>query len=135
VIAREDGDLWEEWLQTCRVELNAMTTPEFIEWLDAKMAEHRDHKLIPPSKVLRAELDEKLERKVRAILTERILRETGFEAQVGNAIDAIERPNDIDLAKGIGDLFAQSPQCEWRDHIETVVDHLTIMLDDDGEAA
>ena len=31
---------WEEWLQTHRVELNAMTTPQFIEWLDGKMAEH-----------------------------------------------------------------------------------------------
>ena len=32
---------WEEWLQTHRVELNAMTTPQFIEWLDAKMAAHK----------------------------------------------------------------------------------------------
>ena len=30
---------WEEWLQTHRVELNAMTTPQFIEWLDGKMAD------------------------------------------------------------------------------------------------
>ena len=35
------GISWEEWLQTHRIELNAMTTPEFIAWLDAKMAEHR----------------------------------------------------------------------------------------------
>ena len=28
--------------QTHRVELNAMTTPEFIEWLDGKIAEHGD---------------------------------------------------------------------------------------------
>jgi hypothetical protein len=31
---REQGDNWEDWLQTHRVELNAMTTPQFIEWLD-----------------------------------------------------------------------------------------------------
>jgi hypothetical protein len=36
---------WREWLQTHRVELNAMTTPQFIAWLDGKMAEH--DKLIP----------------------------------------------------------------------------------------
>ena len=29
----DDRD-WEEWLQTNRVELNAMTTPQFIAWLD-----------------------------------------------------------------------------------------------------
>ena len=38
--ARSRRQYWEEWLQTHRVELNAMTTPQFIEWLDGKMAEH-----------------------------------------------------------------------------------------------
>ena len=38
----------DEWLQTHRVELNAMTTPQFIAWLDRKMAEHGDGKLVPP---------------------------------------------------------------------------------------
>ena len=41
VLEREDAlptADWEEWLQTHRVELNAMTTPQFIEWLDGKMA-------------------------------------------------------------------------------------------------
>jgi hypothetical protein len=47
---RDDRD-WEEWLQSHRVELNAMTTPEFIEWLDRKLAGH-DGKLIPPDDVL-----------------------------------------------------------------------------------
>ena len=60
VLEREDGDDWEEWLQTHRVELNAMTTPEFIEWLDDKMAEH-DGKLIPPADVLEKELAELIE--------------------------------------------------------------------------
>jgi hypothetical protein len=40
VLERDDlaptGETWEEWLQTHRIELNAMTTPEFIDWLDAK---------------------------------------------------------------------------------------------------
>jgi hypothetical protein len=135
VIAREDGEVWEEWLQTRRVELNAMTTPEFIEWLDAKMAEQGDNKLIPPPKVIRAELDEKLEAKVRAILTEGILREAGFEAQVAKTVNAIEQPNNADLVKGVGDLFAHSPHCEWREHVGAVVDHLTSTLDKGGEAA
>ena len=48
---------WEEWLQTHRIELNAMTTPQFIDWLDAKMAEHGDGKLVPPQTVVKAELE------------------------------------------------------------------------------
>ena len=34
-----DGNTWDDRLQTHRVELNAMTTPQFIAWLDRKMAE------------------------------------------------------------------------------------------------
>lgn len=37
VLDRPDGEHWREWLQTHRIELNAMTTPEFIAWLDRKM--------------------------------------------------------------------------------------------------
>ena len=39
---------WDEWLQTHRVELNAMTTPQLIEWLDRKMETFGAGKLIPP---------------------------------------------------------------------------------------
>ena len=42
----------DEWLQSRRVELNAMITPQFIEWLDRKMAKHGAGKLIPPSDIL-----------------------------------------------------------------------------------
>ena len=128
VLDRDDGEYWEEWLQTHRVELNAMTTPEFIEWLDNKMAEHEDAKLIPPPKVLTAELDEKLEAKVRAILTEIILREAGLDNRVAETISTIRRPNGADLAKGIDFLFARTPETEWRTHIDAVVDDLTTLI-------
>ena len=72
--------------QTHRVELNAMTTPQFIEWLDSKMDEHGKGKLIPPADVLEAELARRIDTKVRAALTERILREAGFERQVADTI-------------------------------------------------
>ena len=88
----DDGD-WEDWLQTHRVELNAMTTPQFIEWLDDKMAEHGDGKLIPPDEVLEQELAERIESKVRADITERILREAGLEDQVAAAVAKIKTPD------------------------------------------
>ena len=120
VLEREDlapdGNTWEEWLQTHRVELNAMTTPQFIEWLDGKMAPYG--KLVPPLEVLEAELAERIEQKVRAAVTERILREAGFENQVAEALAVIEKPNGEALADGIKDLFEQEPDREWRDHIE-----------------
>ena len=45
-----DGE-WREWLQANRVELNAMSTPSFLAWLDRKM-HGQTGKLIPPAAVL-----------------------------------------------------------------------------------
>src|SRR5262249_18116752 len=47
-------------------------TPEFIQWLDSKMAAF--DKLVPPATVLDAELDERIEAKVRTAITERCAR-------------------------------------------------------------
>jgi hypothetical protein len=116
------GEYWEEWLQTHRVELNAMTTPEFIEWLDGKMA--GDGKLIPPADVLEAELGEKLEESLRATITERILREANLEGQIADALKAIECPSDTVLAQGIRKMFNRSLMRQWRDHIAVVVKKL-----------
>jgi Topoisomerase 6 subunit A/Spo11, Toprim domain len=124
VLARKDrapnGKTWEQWLQTHRVELNAMTTPQFIAWLDGKMADY--DKLIPPADVLKAELDHRIEEKVRTAITERILREAGYEQQVAETLKVIKRPTAATLAKGIAELFERERDREWRDHIEAVAD-------------
>ena len=117
---RDDGRYWGGWLQTNRVELNAMTTPQFIDWLDDKMAEFGDGKLIPPEDVLEEELDDQIESKVREEITERILREADVERQVADAIAAIETPDGATLAQEIADRFEQVPDSAWRDHIEDV---------------
>jgi hypothetical protein len=95
-----------------------MTTPEFIAWLDGKMAAY--NKLIPPADVIDAELNNRIETKIRAAVTARILREAGIEHQVATAIAAIEKPSAAVLAEGIRDLFRQEPDREWRDHIEAI---------------
>jgi hypothetical protein len=109
---------WGEWLQTHRVELNAMTTPQFIEWLDGKMAAY--DKLIPPPDVLEAELESRIEGKVHDAIAARILEEAGFEDQVAAAIATIKKPSAAALKKDIKALFKRKPDCEWRDHIEAV---------------
>jgi hypothetical protein len=116
--AAPDGAAWEEWLQTHRVELNAMTTPQLIEWLDGKMAAY--DKLIPPPDVLEAELETRIEGKVRDAIAARILEEAGFEDQVAAAIATIKKPSAAALKKDIKALFKRKLDCEWRDHIEAV---------------
>ncbi len=116
----ENGAYWDEWLQTHRVELNAMTTPQFIDWLDRKMAKHAVGKLVPPEQVIKAELETRLEAKVRAALTEQILREAGLNSRIAKAMRKIKRPSGGSLIKEIEAMFKREPEREWRDHVETV---------------
>jgi hypothetical protein len=118
-VAVQDGD-WVEWLQTHRVELNAMTTPQLIEWLDRKMEIFGSGKLIPPAEVLKEDLTERTEKKVRAAITKRILREEGLDAQVDTAMAALELPAGEELARGVAQLFEAQADAEWRAHIEAV---------------
>jgi len=118
VLERGDGGHWDNWLQTHRVELNAMTTLQFIEWLDSKMADYK--KLIPPLEVLACELDERIEQKIRDAIIERVLREADIDAQVAAALADIEKPQAGTLAEAIKNLFTGQPHAEWRNHIEAV---------------
>jgi hypothetical protein len=120
VLNRPDGDYWEEWLQTHRIDLNAMTTPEFIAWLDQKIAPYHE-KLIPPLTAIEAKFNACLEAKLRERITERILREANVDAQVAAALARFTKPDPAILAEGIKNLFRREPDSWWRDHIEEVV--------------
>jgi hypothetical protein len=54
---KRDGDNdepnWVEWLQDNRVELNAMTSPQRVAWVERKFAEHNVNKVIPPESIAR----------------------------------------------------------------------------------
>ena len=70
---------WEDWLQTQRIELNAMSSPQFLKWLDRQMAKSGSSgKLVPPADVMLQEL----EAKVLANVTERMTKKAILEAKV-----------------------------------------------------
>jgi hypothetical protein len=79
-IASYVPDHWQDWLRYHRVELNAMTTPQFIAWLDAKMAAFGNGKLVPPEAVLTEDLSDTLEHRLHRQITEQILREAGLRS-------------------------------------------------------
>jgi hypothetical protein len=117
---RDHDSNWEDWLQRRRVELNAMTTPQFIEWLDGKMADYE--KLIPPARVLEAELLGEIEKRARERITARILQEAGLEDQVAAAVAAAAKPPGDEIERGIRTMFEQEPEREWREHIARIAE-------------
>lgn len=115
---------WEGWLQTRRVELNAMTSPEFIAWLDEKMAEHAGHrtKVVPPERVLKKTLRQETESRIRAAFTERILREAGLEDRVFAAMTNVTTPDNLEGS--INATLVARPQYHWRKPLQSEAEAL-----------
>jgi hypothetical protein len=112
---------WRSWLQTRRIELNAMTTPEFIVWLDGKMAKHGQGKVIPPPTVMGDYLAQSLHQQLEASIRERILREAGLAGQVQAAMAKLEpalRSRADGLASHVGLSLTDNPADSWRAPIE-----------------
>jgi hypothetical protein len=82
VSERDDGTRWTQWLQDNRIELNAMTTPQLIAWLDSKMQEHGQGRLVPPAEVLAARLHQQARVHVEDAVREAILAENDFAGRV-----------------------------------------------------
>jgi hypothetical protein len=98
-----------------------MTTPELIAWLDRKMAEHGAVKLIPPSKAIAGEFEEKLTHAVAAA----VLRDAKSGQQISKALRKIRRPTAAAFAKGIAGMFARDAKRPWRDFVTDSVKALT----------
>jgi Topoisomerase 6 subunit A/Spo11, Toprim domain len=90
-VARKDGravpvanyvsENWRKWLQSQRVELNAMSTPQFLAWLDRKILLYYSGKLLPPQAVLTEHLKREARERSFDETRARILREQRFEEQ------------------------------------------------------
>ena len=72
---------WREWLQTHRVELDAMEPDAFLAWLDGKMEAYTG-KLVPPGPVLRERLEGQVRERLRRRLTEEAIRAARVDEQV-----------------------------------------------------
>lgn len=117
---RPDGTRWEEWLQTKRVELNMMTTPQFLAWLDAKMAAYGSQKLVPPEEVLTTRVQKQLEEHIRRIITDRILRAAGIAEQVADAVRGVTLPSGQDLATAVWEWLNEYRDAPWRNYVDKV---------------
>jgi hypothetical protein len=123
-IASYVPDEWHTWLRYHRVELNAMTTPQFIAWLDAKMVAFGNGKLVPPPAVLMNDLSDTLEHHLHSQITEQILRDAGIEERVAAALGRIDLPLPEDLHAVVDHALAEQAAASWRAAITQVADRL-----------
>ncbi|RUL81412.1 hypothetical protein [Tautonia sociabilis] len=119
---------WAEWLQSHRVELNAMTTPQLLEWLDRKFADYVG-KVIPPKDVLSS----RLERDVRARLERQLTEEAVREARIPERIEAEFARRDAafravleTIGQQVEAGLAEEPLLHWTGPVGRVADSIVL---------
>jgi hypothetical protein len=119
---------WQQWLQTRRVELNAMTTPQFVQWLDQKMAERGQGKLVPPADVLSAKLRKEVEAHLREAFEARVLQLAGTEQRIQALTEAIVpagQPPHEALPRIVRGSLHDTPEAQWTQPIRDRAEEMT----------
>jgi len=116
---------WAAWLQSSRVELNAMTTPAFLAWLDAKFDAHAEGKLVPPPDVLCGRLEATARGLVTGAITERVLREADLDGQVAAAMAPLVPRLAAEaerLRARVDEDLGRTPHHPWTVPVDTVAE-------------
>jgi hypothetical protein len=96
-----------------RVELNAMTSDQFVAWLESKLREHGAGKVVPDAAMLEA--------KARETIAARIIRERAAEVEVAAwaAAGSVQLPPD--LIRRVRAVLATYPSLSWEEAVERVM--------------
>jgi hypothetical protein len=132
VRAHPDGDQWVEWLQNHRAELNAMTTPQFISWLDQKMKDHGAGKLVPPNAVIHKELLKDVRLEVQRHISERILMEGRLEVLVDAAMGTVMVPKLASVGKETALWLGKHSSMIWTGWVASTAADLARLATSDG---
>lgn len=110
------SDRDRDWLQERRIELNAMTSPQFLEWLDEKFARHATvaSKVVPGAEELREHALELARDALRKRAVDRLLREHvgRIENELSDSLESLK----IDVSEvDVLDALGRRPEDGWRD--------------------
>jgi hypothetical protein len=120
---------WTEWLRNFRIELNAMDTPTFVNWLDKKVSQYDNGKVIPNQNFLKQEAEISLEANLKNNIREEILQKLNIEQLIENEFiksfpQLKQKLESLDIKTQVEQGLAQDLQQSWRDSFWEVVKKL-----------
>lgn len=130
-----------------RVELNALTPEQLIQFIERKLAEYGlTKKVLPPEEVILSEARERYEQILRALIEQRILEMLDIPAIVKKAVQSLDRLDFTGLPADVAAALDGNPPVSWRDLVneevrsfaETVlkrIDWREILKIDPGQSA
>lgn len=102
-----------------------MTSPQFVEWLDSKMAQHPGVKLVPPVDCLSKHLIDKAQETLRDNITDKVMEEARIEEKVEELLDLEWQEREEAIQQAIENLETEtrtaltaSPAKWWKVPVE-----------------
>jgi DNA topoisomerase VI subunit B len=106
ILNPSDEPIWESWLQDWRVELNAMTTAEFVEWMNVQFIKHGASKVVPSAELAFECISESLESNLSSSAEDEVREERQEELdELQEKIDRLEEEIGQEVSKRAADRF------------------------------
>lgn len=121
-VASYVGENDREWLQDHRIELNAMTSPQFLRWLTQKFEQRATvaKKVVPDETVLRQQAEEQARVALRRRAVEKLLKE--HEARITYEVNSRVGELNLDLSgEEVDQILSEKPAQSWRDAVNGLV--------------
>jgi hypothetical protein len=115
---------WREWLQDKRIELNAMTTPQLLDWLDKKFEKYAG-KVVPPEPVLTTNLERCVRAKIEQRITARVLKAAKIDEQVTKEFQDREHLLHVareTLPADVEETLKEDPSRHWMIPVTGIAD-------------
>ena len=104
-----------------------MSTPQFLEWLDEKFAQHATGKLVPPLLVMKDQLSENVRERLENSTREKILGDNQFDEQVSRAyVSLLPEIGEaiLSLEENVKDALEMNPEQKWTEPIDEIASDL-----------
>jgi len=126
---------YQHWFQGKRVELNAMSSPIFIKWIESKLDQYLD-KVIPPKEHIKPLVNQKTESFLKLKLKEKIMQQLNIDALVEAAYQDYKIPVEqqikkMDFVEEIETAFEADETLSWENPLDhSIEDQIDGVIDD-----
>lgn len=125
----EDYKEWEHWLQYNRVELNAMDSKTFIDWIESKLKQYHIEKLVPPIDHLGKHAELEVQRKLNEAIETEVREEYNIEEIVQERFQArlplkLELLDIEELRTNVIEKLELKPAHHWKVPVESAISEI-----------
>ncbi len=118
---------WKKWYRSNRIELNAMDTPTFIDWLDRKIEEFAKGKLIPPKNIMIVEFQNCAHSRLKNEIKNELLKEARIEERTDERADRLfpelkEKFSPVEIKSAVTKKLDENPYLLWKEPVQDLAD-------------